>query len=51
VLVQGAVKNAILSIIALDAAVVFAVRGPAAMFAIVLLAVPANILGRWVYST
>jgi 4-hydroxybenzoate polyprenyltransferase len=50
-LVQAAVKTGILSIIVLDAAVVFGVRGLWPAIGILLLLVPAIILGRWVYST
>jgi hypothetical protein len=49
--VQATVKTGILSIIALDAAVVFGVHGPVAAMAVLLLLVPTILLGRWVYST
>jgi 4-hydroxybenzoate polyprenyltransferase len=49
--VQAAVKTGILSIIALDAAVVFGVHGPLAAIAVLMLLVPTIFLGWWVYST
>lgn len=49
--VQAAVKTGILSIIVLDAVVVFAVHGPIASIAIFLLLIPTIALGLWVYST
>jgi 4-hydroxybenzoate polyprenyltransferase len=49
--VQAAVKTGILSIIVLDAIVVFAVHGPVASIAIFLLLIPTITLGLWVYST
>jgi 4-hydroxybenzoate polyprenyltransferase len=49
--VQAAVKNCILSLIVLDAAVCFTVRGVAGALPILVLLIPALFLGRWVYST
>lgn len=49
--VQTAVKQCILSLIMLDAAVCLAVRGPTYALVILLLLVPATFLGRWIYST
>lgn len=49
--VQATVKTGILSIIALDAAVVFGIHGPLAAMAVLLLLLPTILLGRWVYST
>ena len=49
--VQTAVKLGILSLVVLDAAVCLAVRGPAAAVAVLLLLVPAVVLGRWFRST
>ena len=49
--VQSAVKTGILSIIVLDAAVVFGMRGCWPAIAILLLLLPAIFLGRWIYST
>ncbi|MBX7072362.1 MAG: UbiA family prenyltransferase [Pirellulales bacterium] len=49
--VQAAVKNCILSLIVLDAAVCFTVRGAAGALPILVLLIPALFLGRWVYST
>jgi hypothetical protein len=51
VMVQAAVKTGILGIIVLDAAVVFGVRGCLPAVAVLLLLLPAIVLGRWVYST
>ncbi len=51
VVVQRAVKQAILSLIVLDAAVCFAFRGVGWAVAILLLLLPAMFLGRWIYST
>ncbi|HEX4131789.1 MAG TPA: UbiA family prenyltransferase [Pirellulales bacterium] len=48
--VQQAVKNGIMSLVVLDAAVAFSAAGHAAT-AILLLLVPAVFLGRWLYST
>jgi 4-hydroxybenzoate polyprenyltransferase len=50
-LVQAAVKTGILGIIALDAAMVLGVRGCVPAIGVLLLLVPAILLGRWVYST
>jgi 4-hydroxybenzoate polyprenyltransferase len=50
-LVQRAVKTGILSIIVLDAAAVFGMRGCWPAIGVLLLLVPSIILGRWVYST
>jgi 4-hydroxybenzoate polyprenyltransferase len=50
-LVQRAVKNGILSIIMLDATAVLGMRGCWPAIAVLLLLVPAIVLGRWVYST
>jgi hypothetical protein len=49
--VQIAVKQALLSIIMLDAAATLMVRGPYWALAIVVLLVPSIALGKWVYST
>jgi 4-hydroxybenzoate polyprenyltransferase len=49
--VQRAVKQGILSLIVLDAAVCLAVRGPMWSLAILALLLPTLWLGRWVYST
>lgn len=49
--VQRAVRNCIMSLIVLDAAVCVGVRGPYYGATIVLLIFPAMLLGRWVYST
>jgi hypothetical protein len=49
--VQMAVKQALLSIIMLNAAVTLMVRGPFWAVAVVALLVPAIVLGKWVYST
>ncbi len=49
--VQAAVKSGILLVIVLDAVMVAPVHGPQATLWILLLLVPAIILGRWVYST
>jgi 4-hydroxybenzoate polyprenyltransferase len=49
--VQGAVKYCIVSLIVLDAAVCFTVRGWAGAVPILALLVPTLFLGRWVYST
>ena len=50
-LVQAAVKTGILGIIVLDAGVVYGVHGVGAAMGMLLLLVPAILLGRWVYST
>lgn len=49
--VQVAVRLAILSIVILDMAAVYAARGAAAAIAVMLLLVPAMLLGQWVEST
>jgi 4-hydroxybenzoate polyprenyltransferase len=49
--VQTAVKQCILSLVILDAAVAMAVRGPMPAMVILLLLVPTVVLGQWVYST
>lgn len=49
--VQATVKTGILSLIVLDAVIVFAVRGLAPSIAVLLLLVPAFAVGWWVYST
>ena len=49
--VQAAVKTCILSIILLDANIVLAVRGLLPAIVVLLLLLPAILLGRWVYST
>lgn len=49
--VQMAVKQAILSLIVLDASVCFVFRGLEGALPILLLIVPAMWLGRWIYST
>lgn len=49
--VQAAVKSGILLVIVLDAVMVAPVHGPQATLWILLLLVPAMVLGRWVYST
>ena len=49
--VQMAVKHGILSLVVLDASVVYVVQGPTAAMAVLALLVPTVVLGRWVYST
>ena len=49
--VQQAVKHSIMSLIVLDAASTAGVQGLVAATAVLLLLVPARLLGRWVYST
>lgn len=49
--VQGTVKQAIFSLIVLDASVCLAVRGPMWAIAILSLMVPMIIFGKWIYST
>jgi len=49
--VQRAVKQAILSLVVLDAAVCFAFRGMGWSLAILALLLPTMFLGRWIYST
>jgi 4-hydroxybenzoate polyprenyltransferase len=51
VYVQGAVKQCLISLIVLDAAVCLGIRGPYYGASIVLLVVPTMFLGRWIYST
>ena len=46
-----AVKNAIWSLIMLDAAVVLLVSGPVAALCIVALLIPTMFLGRWIAAT
>lgn len=50
-LVQPAVKNAIFSLIILDAAVCFLMSGPDAAVLVLLLLVPTLLLGYWIEST
>jgi 4-hydroxybenzoate polyprenyltransferase len=49
--VQTAVKNAILSLIVIDAGITLAVCGVFWGCAVLLLLAPAIVLGRWIYST
>jgi 4-hydroxybenzoate polyprenyltransferase len=49
--VQMAVKQAILSLIVLDAAATLMVRGPQYALAVLVLLAPTVVLGRWIYST
>lgn len=49
--VQMAVKQSILSLVMLDAAVVLGVAGPIPAVAVLALLVPTFVLGRWFYST
>jgi 4-hydroxybenzoate polyprenyltransferase len=49
--VQLAVKHCLMSIIVLDAAVVFVVAGGREALVVLSLLIPATLLGRWVYST
>lgn len=49
--VQAAVKHCLMSIIVLDAAVVFVVAGGGAALTVLSLLIPALWLGRWIYST
>ncbi len=51
VYVQGAVKQCLISLVVLDAAVCIGVRGPFYGAAIVALVLPTMLLGRWIYST
>lgn len=51
VYVQGAVKQCLISLIVLDAAVCLGVRGPYYAAAIVAFVLPAMFFGRWIYST
>jgi len=50
-LVQAAVRQGILSIIVIDAVVVYAQLGEQAAIVVLLLLLPTMLLGRWVYST
>ncbi|MCG8586336.1 MAG: UbiA family prenyltransferase [Pirellulales bacterium] len=49
--VQMAVKNGILSLIILDAAVIYGVAGLSSAVAVLALLVPTIFLGKWLYST
>jgi 4-hydroxybenzoate polyprenyltransferase len=49
--VQTAVRSCIFSLVVLDAAVTYAVRGPIWAIAVAALLGPALILGRWLYAT
>jgi 4-hydroxybenzoate polyprenyltransferase len=49
--VQSAVKQCLISLIVLDAAVCMGVRGPYHSVAIVALVLPTMFVGRWIYST
>jgi len=49
--VQLAVKHCLMSIIVLDAAVVFVVASGHEALIVLSLLIPALLLGRWVYST
>ena len=49
--VQSAVKQCLISLIVLDAAVCLGVRGPYYAVMIVVLVLPTMFLGRWIYST
>lgn len=49
--VQAAVKNAIFSLVMLDAAVVLAVVGVMPALAVLALLIPTVFLGKWIYST
>lgn len=49
--VQAAVKQCIMTLILMDAAVVMAVAPPWAAIVVVSLLIPMMLLGRWVYST
>ena len=49
--VQFAVRQAILSLVLLDAAACLGVRGTEASLTILVLLLPAMFLGRWIYST
>jgi hypothetical protein len=50
-MVQMVVKTCILSLIVIDAAVVYAASGPYLAVAVLALLAPAIFLGRWIYST
>ena len=49
--VQATVKQAIFSLIVLDASVCLAVRGPMWAIGILALLLPMTLLGKWIYST
>ena len=49
--IQAAVKSGILGIVAIDAAVVYGIHGVGLAVGILILMLPAVLLGRWVYST
>ena len=49
--VQMAVKHAILSLVVLDAAICYVARGTTEAVLILLLLVPAMLLGKWIHST
>ena len=49
--VQMAVKQSILSLVLLDAAVTLGIAGPIAAIAVLALLIPAAALGQWAYST
>ncbi len=51
VLVQRAVKNCLFALIIFDAALTMAVQGWPPAVGILLLLLPAHLLGRWIYST
>lgn len=51
VYVQGAVKQCLVSLVVLDAAVCIGVRGPFYGAAVVALVLPTLFLGKWIYST
>ena len=49
--IQTAVKSGILGVVAIDAAVVYGIHGVGLAVGILILMLPAVLLGRWVYST
>ena len=49
--VQMAVKQGLLSLVILDGAAAFAVEGPLAALLVLVLLLPATLLGTWIYST
>jgi hypothetical protein len=49
--VQGTIKHALLTLIVLDAVIVLIVAGPTYAVGIILLTIPAAVLGRWIYVT
>lgn len=49
--IQAAVKHCILSLVVLDAAICYVVWDVQGTIAVILLLIPAMVLGRWVYST